>query len=195
MPTKTTQTSNASQNQQYSGTTTPTEQPGWGGLTETLRNQILNNLQNPQVVPDQYAATGIGNVNQTYKTLGQSLQSKLVSRGLTGAGIEGNAMTTLENARGGGVVDVLNEVPKLQRQWNQEDLMNAMKMYALRPIGSTTSGTASGTSSNKTETSTMDWMKMISSALAIPALFATGGASAATGAGGIFDSSKRYIGE
>jgi hypothetical protein len=169
MPTKTTSSSNASQNQQYSGTMTPVEQPQWTGMGDVLRNTILDRLNNPQTVPDQYAATGIGNVNKTFNTLGQSLQSRLAARGLTGGGIEGNAMTNLETARGGGVVDVLNSVPQLQRQWNQEDLMNALRLYSTRPMGSTTSGTASGTSEQAGNSSTMNWMDLANLGMKIAA--------------------------
>jgi hypothetical protein len=137
----------------------------------------MERLASPTQAPEQFAATGISNVNNVYNQVGKSLQSRLAAHGLTGGGVEGSGMATLEAARGGDVVNVLNQLPLIQRQWGQEDLANAMRMFALRPTGATTSGTSSASGTNETKTSTMDWMKTLMTVGAMAAAPFTGGAS------------------
>ena len=111
-------------------TQTTSQTPGqFGEIGELLKQKYQQKLTSPSALPAGYETTGIGNINQTYDLINESLRNKLTSRGLTGSPNEAAVMGRSELQRGGDIVRFQNQLPLLERDLQEQDLANAMKLY------------------------------------------------------------------
>ena len=142
-----TQTSDSTQNYNTTSSTTPVGDPAFTPLRDKVLQMYMDRLQQPTSLAG-YEAQGTGNINNVYRLGQQSLSNSLTARGLSTSPVAGSGMATLESGRLGEVANLQNQMPLLERQYANEDLTNAMRMLAMQPYGSSSTGGGSGTSNS-----------------------------------------------
>lgn len=111
-------------------TTTPTIAPEYKTLADLLRSRAEDRLRS-NLDMSGYTASGISGINDVFKGLQQSSANNLTARGLATSPIAGVVGTNLDLARGGNIVDFLNTIPLLQRQFQNEDMGIAQNVLGL----------------------------------------------------------------
>jgi hypothetical protein len=142
-------TSKQTSEQQQKSTATPVEMPEYTGLRDQLIKMAMDKLTAPVPIAG-YEATGVGNINKAYDLTRQTRENALTSRGLADSPIAGNADIMSENARAGEVANFQNQLPLLQRDLANQDWTQALQLFTSRPMGQTSTGTASGTTTTST---------------------------------------------
>lgn len=129
-------------------TTTPSFDPAVSPLLGPLVQAGLSRLRNRGGLPAGYESSGIGAINQTFDTIGQGLTNKLVGSGQIAAGGNNAAQAVLrgnlEGARGGSIANFLTNLPNVARDFENQDMAQALAILGLGR-GSTTQSTGTST--------------------------------------------------
>jgi hypothetical protein len=126
-----------------SSSTTPTMAPEYQGIQQALIPMIQNKLANPYKLPAGFEQAGIRNINKTYDLAGQSLGNNMTARGLGRSAIAGAGENALAGGRASDIVQYQGTLPMIQRQFQSEDIGQAMGLMGMgRGVSST--GTTSG---------------------------------------------------
>jgi hypothetical protein len=129
--------------QKSTSTTTPTINPAFQGMQGLLMQNLMGRIGQRSSLGPGFAANRISNTNQVYKNLGQNQQNRMASAGLVGSPVAEAGARTLDIARGGDIVQGLNEIPLLENQQDMQNLDAATRFMNLG-MGSTTNSSGSG---------------------------------------------------
>ena len=134
-----------SQKNKTSQTTTNTLDPAYGPLQQALLSQTLSRLNAPTAMSQSEIAGGVGNINDTYRTIQQGIGNRAAQSGMTGSPGELYAMNNVDMARGGDIGQYRAvTVPGLERDLQQRNFTNAMGVLGTGRYGQTTTGTSGG---------------------------------------------------
>lgn len=124
---------------------TPTMAPEYKGIQSALLPMIQNKLANPYQLPKGYEQAGIRGINRTYDMAGQGLNNRMTARGLGGSAIAGAGESALAGGRASDIVQYQSQLPILQRQFQTEDMQQAMQAMQIgRGMNSTGRSTGTG---------------------------------------------------
>lgn len=127
---------------------TPTMAPEYQGIQQQLIPMIQNRLANPYKLPPGFEQAGIRNINKTYDLAGQGLANNMTARGLGRSAIAGAGENALASGRASEIVQYQGTLPLIQRQFQQEDIGQAMNLMNMgRGVSNT--GTQTGTSESQ----------------------------------------------
>lgn len=138
---------------------TNTSTPDLTGQQQFLENLIGDSAVN-QVkagAPDLsgYAANGLQNINTAADIKSKTASNILASRGLSFSPSGVQNLINPENDRLQQSTQLLNTLPLLQRQFQQQNLDQLMQSFGIMPKGSTTTGTSTTTGSTNPVASTL----------------------------------------
>jgi len=134
-------------------TQTPSIQPEFGGLQQMLINQAMQRLEGGPDVITGLRGAGLRDINRGADLAQQSLENKLTSAGLGGTGVHGSGLAGLETARMGDTNRFLTEsIPQLERNFQSQDLADALSVFGYRLPGSTTEQNFTGQNSSQEQT-------------------------------------------
>lgn len=108
-----------------SGTISTSNMPTFAPEASPLRNALLGSITNRlRTGVDQRVleAQGISHANNVFRNISAGQQADLTGRGLEGSPVAGAVAGNTEAARGGSIVDWLNQVPGIARQQQGQDL-------------------------------------------------------------------------
>lgn len=128
-------------------TSKPLEPPEFSPLRDSLMKQAMGRLNSPSGLAPGFEATGLQNINQNAGLAQQSLENRLGGAGLLGSGIHGAGLSNLETRRFGDVNRLQNiEIPRLERDFQNQDFQSALQLYGARNPGTQTvlPGSAAG---------------------------------------------------
>jgi hypothetical protein len=102
-----------------------------GGGTGWAENALINTgLYTPKDSTaanlSGYHSSGVSNINEIYDILGRQTGNNLTARGLSDSPVAGLSDQLMEIERGKQIADFTNQMPLLQRQFQQEDQNNAL---------------------------------------------------------------------
>lgn len=124
--------------------TTPTLDPAFSGLQNTILQAIQKRLGAPSALPTGYEANGIGDINSTYDLIRRQRENALTSRGLAGSPVAANADLIAGNARAGDIGQFRAGLPGLERQFGNQDLGLAEQLLQMGRGSTTTSSSGGG---------------------------------------------------
>lgn len=123
-------------------TSTPTITPEYKTLADLLRGRAEQRLRSSTDLGG-YAASGISGINDVYGNVGQTLNNSLTARGLATSPVAATVDTNLQTARAGSIAQLLNSLPLLQRQLQNEDMSAALGLIDNLGRGTTSVGPGS----------------------------------------------------
>lgn len=135
------------QTQSGTSTSTPTFGPEFAGLRDRLIASSMRGLSGfgGYNLAHNITNQNLQGVNEASNAASTGLRAKLQAMGIRGQAA-GVPLGALENARFGAQVGTLNQEPLLGRQFQQEDLAQALGVLGLgRGTSTTSTGTATGT--------------------------------------------------
>jgi len=122
-----------------------------------LINQAMQRLQEGPDVISGIQAQGLRNINEGSNLSQQALENRLTSRGLGGTAVEGAGLSDIETRRFGEQSRFLNEaIPALERQFQSQDLADALAVFGYRLPGSTSESTFEQDIEGRTATGSTD---------------------------------------
>jgi hypothetical protein len=124
-------------------TTMPTLSPEYKTLADLLRSRVESRLSSMGPDLSGYQTSGIGDINTTFGGIQRSIANNLTARGLGTSPVAGAVGANLDIARGQKIADFMNQIPLLQRQFQNEDMANALQVLNLGR-GATSVGPGSG---------------------------------------------------
>ena len=134
-----------SQKNKTSQTTTNTLDPAYGPLQAALLKQTMARLGQTPALTQGEIAGGIGNINNTYRTIQQSIGNRAAQSGQSGGAGEQYALNNADISRGGDIGQFRAvTVPGIERDLQQQNFANAMGVLGTGRYGSTTTGTGGG---------------------------------------------------
>src|SRR5579864_2997768 len=113
-----------------SSTTTPTMDPAYGPLQNSVLNLVQQRLASSADLSG-YEGSGISAINKTYANTAATQNNNLTARGLASSPVAATVDATRENARAGDVAGFQNSIPLLQRSLQGEDLNQAAGVLGL----------------------------------------------------------------
>lgn len=108
-----------------SGTINTSSTPTFAPEASPLRNALLGSITNRlRTGVDQRVleAQGISHANNVFRNISAGQNADLTGRGLEGSPVAGAVAANTDAARGGSIVDWLNQVPGIARQQQGQDL-------------------------------------------------------------------------
>ena len=102
-------------------TSTPTISPEYKTLADLLRSRAEERLRSNFDIGG-IRAGGIQGINSVFSGLQQSSENNLTARGLATSPVAATVGTNLNTARGGSIIDFLNTLPAMQRQFQNQDM-------------------------------------------------------------------------
>jgi hypothetical protein len=108
----------------------PTIAPEYKSLADLLRGRVEERMRK-QFDASGMEASGISNINDVFRNVKTASDNNLTSRGLATSPVAGAVDTNLETARGGNIAEFLNSIPQIQRQYENDDLSNALNVLNL----------------------------------------------------------------
>lgn len=118
--------------------TTPTLDPAYEGLQNSLMPLITNRLNNPTGLPAGYESEGVSAINRTFDAGRQGTENDLVARGLDRSPVGASAVQAGNNARLGSIAQFRSGLPMVARDMQNQDLELAMRMLGMGRGTSTT---------------------------------------------------------
>lgn len=113
---------------QQTSTTTPTLDPAFGPLQTSIIDRAMQRFQQPSALPPGFASGGIKTINDTFNTGRQSLENVLSARGLGTSPVAGSALTQHETGRIGEISGFRRNLPLLERDLQNQDMEQAMRL-------------------------------------------------------------------
>ena len=156
--------------QQATSTAMPVEPQQYSGLFSKIMEMIMGRMGSSADLSG-YAAGGVQDINKTFDAAQGSLENSLTSRGLSASPIAGQSDIQREIARAGQIGQFRAGLPMLQRQLQGQDLGTAMQFFGQRPLGQTTTSSASGSQ----QSSIFDQMAKVLGSFMGQGLFKGGG--------------------
>jgi hypothetical protein len=125
-------------------TSTPVEDPAWGGLRNQLISMAMAKLKGEPTDLGGYAANGITNINNASDAATMARNNALAARGLSASPIAGNADIISQDARGSDIAQFQNTLPMVARDFANQDWTQALNLFNNRPKGASTTGSSTG---------------------------------------------------
>lgn len=129
-----------SANQTGTSTTSPTLDPQFGPLQNSLLQQIMARMSTGGPDLSGYEGTGIQNINKGYAGAQTNLDNSLAARGLSSSPVAGAGLAKLDTGRASDISSFQNTLPLLRDQFQQQNLGLAQQILGLGR-GSTTTST------------------------------------------------------
>jgi hypothetical protein len=136
--------------QKQKSSTTPVEDPAYAGLKTQLLNMAMAKLNGSKTSLAGYEGTGIANINNAFDATNMARENALTSRGLATSPIAGNADIMAQNSKAGQMATFENTLPLIQRDMDLQDWTQAFNVFAARPMGSSSEGSTTGTTTTST---------------------------------------------
>lgn len=125
-------------------TMTPTLPGEFQSFQDLLRSRIQDRLSGSMDMSG-LEATGIQNINDAYRGVGMGLQNSLTARGLATSPVAAAGETNLAMGRAGDIGQWLNQIPQLQREYQNQDFGQANALLnSVRGQSSVAPGSAVG---------------------------------------------------
>lgn len=124
-------------NRKQSTTTTQTDTPDASAFNQMLMRLVKQRLQSGTDLSG-YAANGIQDINKTFGAAQTGLNAELTSRGLSDSPVAAGPLSTLQTGRAGSIAQLINSLPMLQRQQQNEDVSAGARLYEMQPRTTTT---------------------------------------------------------
>lgn len=140
---------------QSNATSSQNQSNVYGGDQQTLQTMlgqlfqaIVPSMTSGSLTPATAATTtaNADQINKNFANEGNTLQTQLAARGLSGSGLSGESTLQTELARQGAQAGNLEAGSQSQLAQNNTDLLAALQ-YAFNPTGSTATGTGTNTGS------------------------------------------------
>jgi len=128
---------------QTTSTTTQALSPEAQGLNTLLMDTIRQRLAGSADLSG-YRTQETQNINRTFGNAQTALNADLTARGLSDSPVAGAAISRFQGARAGSIAQLVNSLPLLQRDMQQQDLGLGSHLMALQPRTTTTTGTQPG---------------------------------------------------
>ena len=130
-----------------SSSMSPTMAPEYQGIQQQLIPMIQSRLANPYRLPPGFEQAGIRNINKTYDLAGRGLANNMNARSLGRSAIAGSGENALAGGRASEIVQYQGTLPLIQRQFQQEDIGQAMNLMQMgRGVSNTGTNTQTGMS-------------------------------------------------
>lgn len=124
-------------------TTTNQLDPAYGPLQSLLLKQTMARLNQPQAMSQSQIASGVGAINDTYRTAQQGIQNRAASMGQSGGAGELYALGNADMARAGDIGQYRAvTVPGIERDWSNQDLALGQGILGQGRYSTTTTGTS-----------------------------------------------------
>lgn len=130
-------------NRRQTSTSRPTFDPAFTPLRDQLLRRITSRVGQKSQLAQGVGNAQVANVNQVFGNLAQNQKSRLASAGMLGGNVEEAGARTLDIARGGSIVDVLNNLPLVEEQMDQDNLRMGGGILGMGR-GQTTAGEVEG---------------------------------------------------
>jgi hypothetical protein len=130
-------------NKKQTSTTSTTLSPDAQGMNSVIADLIRKRLSSSTDLSG-YKTQGIQDINKTFGAAQTGLNADLTARGLSDSPAAVGALTNLSTGRSGSIAQLVNSLPMLQRDMQQQDIGLANQFSALQPRTTTTTGTGSG---------------------------------------------------
>jgi hypothetical protein len=105
-------------------TSTPTLPPEFQSFQDLLRSRIEDRMRS-SFDTRGLEATGIQNINDAYRGVGAGLDNSLTARGLATSPVAAAGETDLAMSRAGDIGQWLNQLPQIQRDYQNQDFGQA----------------------------------------------------------------------
>ena len=122
---------NRSQTNTSTSTTTPTMDPKYSGLQDTLLQSIQGRLSAPSALPQGYETQGIGKINNAFDIVRQAQNNNLTARGLGASPIAGNVDATRGFQRAGQIGQFQAGLPGVERNFRNQDMGMASELLSM----------------------------------------------------------------
>ncbi len=106
-------------------TSTPTIAPGYQSLAQLLQQRAMQRL-NTDTNLSGFQSTGLENIGQSFRNAQTGLNANLTARGLATSPVAAAAQARLGVAQAGQNAQFMNTIPLIQRQFQNEDMANAL---------------------------------------------------------------------
>lgn len=117
-------------NRGRSQSSTPTLDPSLQSLQSTIQGMLQQRLAQPSALPAGYEAGEISNINRVFDLVGQRSANDLTARGLGTSPVAGVVEGNNQLARGSSIVELLQRIPMLNRQLQNDDLAMGSNLLA-----------------------------------------------------------------
>ena len=124
---------------------TAIEPPEYQPLRDLLISTAMKRLESPSTLGPGFLAEGVQNINQGSDLARQSMENRLGASGLLGSGVHGAGLTGLETRRFGDINRLENiDIPRLEREFGNQDVDLATRIFSQRVPGVQLPGSAAG---------------------------------------------------
>jgi hypothetical protein len=121
-------------------TTSQAVSPEASGFSALLMDLIKQRLQTGTDLSG-YKAQGIQDINRTYDSAQTGLNADLTARGLSDSPAAIAPTSRLQSGRAGSIAQLINSLPMLQREQQNQDLSAGAQLYGMQPRTTMSTGT------------------------------------------------------
>ncbi len=125
---------------------TPTLAPQYEGIQNAIMPMIMKRLSGSTGLPAGVAERGIADIGRTHDLVKQRSDNNLTSRGLGTSPVAAHVDAIGERARAGDIADFHAKTPMMEREFQNDDLAQAMTLMNFgKGTTSTSAGAGTGT--------------------------------------------------
>ncbi len=122
-------------------TSTPTITPGYQSLAQLLQKRAMDRL-NSSTDMSGFTSNGLENIGQSFRNANVTTNANLTARGLGTSPVAGAVIARSNIARAGANAGFMNTVPLIQRDFQNQDMADALSQVT--QLGRGTTGVAPG---------------------------------------------------